>query len=149
MNSTGLSNPDRTRPDRPRLSSQYAAKLDRRLEELLPDCGRDERRRRIEGALDFLYCCSRPGAPSLAPTPKIDAVWHEMIMFTADYRALCRSLGVAFVDHEPLEPGAEDAPSVAQTVAFMRKCGISLAGSADLWSEDEAAKCCSGHISFD
>lgn len=130
----------------PELSPDFAGKLDTRLRTALPECSIAERQRRVAAALDFLQCCTRPGAPSLAPSPAIDAVWHEMIMFTADYRELCHSMGVAFIDHEPLDGTEPDAPTVSATVSFMKECG--LKPSADLWSTTEAPKCCSGHVSF-
>lgn len=129
----------------PELPSGFAEKLEARLGTTLPDCGPAERQRRIAAALEFLSCCARPGAPALAPSPAVDAVWHEMIMFTAEYRELCHKMGVAFIDHEPL--GAEaDGPTVSATVSFMRECGFQP--SADLWNTTEPANCCSGHVSF-
>jgi hypothetical protein len=70
-----------------------------------------------------------------------------MIMFTADYRQLCRSLGVAFIDHEPIAQGALEAPSVEETVTFMRKCGVRP--DPALWEAQGPARCCSGHVSLD
>lgn len=130
----------------PHLSPVFAEKLEPRLREVLPDCTSSERQRRVAAALDFLSCCARPEAPSLAPSPKIDAIWHEMIMFTADYRKLCHDMGVAFIDHEPIQGDIVDAPTVGQTVTFMRECGIEP--DPDLWNVNEPAKCCSGHVSF-
>jgi hypothetical protein len=130
----------------PTISPRFAAKLMGRLGETLPDCGRDERERRVQGALEFLHCCARPGAPSLAPSPAIDEVWHEMIIFTADYRELCHSMDVAFIDHEPLDGTEPNAPTVAATVTFMKRCGLDP--SPDLWDSTATPRCCSGHISF-
>ncbi len=126
------------------LSADFADKLRWRLAEVRPDCGVAEHERRISATLDFLAACAIPGAPSLAPSPAIDQVWHEMIMHTADYRELCLGLGVAFIDHEPAGPHSSAMPSVEDTVTFMRSRGIATDNAEDLWQSDGATKCC-GH----
>jgi hypothetical protein len=41
-----------------------------------------------------LYCKSRAAAPmSLSIPPRLDAVWHELILNTEDYAAVCATLG--------------------------------------------------------
>lgn len=48
----------------------------------------------------FLYLCgTRHGKWS--PTPKIDAAWHEFILYTNDYMLFCNSMFGRFIHHTP------------------------------------------------
>lgn len=129
------------------LPESYRRRLDQRLREERPDWDTAERLRRIEATVEFLRCCALPDAPRLSPSPLLDPIWHEMLMFTAEYREFCRSLGVDFIDHEPLLDDSAERPAVAETVAFMRSHGVSFEDTADLWlRKDLEPKCCSSHV---
>jgi len=44
----------------------------------------------------------------IVPTERADAIWHEHILFTKEYREFCNALVGHFVDHVPgLEKGSE------------------------------------------
>ncbi len=48
----------------------------------------------------YLYLCTISGE-KLAPTPKIDAAWHEFLMYTRDYTCFCQQMFGTFVHHTP------------------------------------------------
>mgnify|MGYP001569688629 CR=1 FL=1 len=57
--------------------------------------------------LRFLIVCSQADG-SLAPSKLIDEVWHEAILHTRDYAALCMALCGHFIHHTPTaEPDPE------------------------------------------
>jgi hypothetical protein len=128
-----------------RLQPEYESKLVARLQTRYPYESLLEVRRHVDATLQFLEWCTLDGAPPLGPCPEVDRVWHEMLMFTADYRGLCRALGVQFIDHEPIEAPNDQSPSAARTLEFVRTRGIEPR-HRDLWSYTGAAKCCGGHI---
>lgn len=134
-------------PSAPRseLSPGYAEKLRDRLAEVLPGLSPADRWRHVRATLDFLTCCTVEGNTMLAPSSAVDVVWHEMIMFTADYRAHCADLGVAFIDHEPTRPGM-NTPTVRRTVEALRRNRLLSPETADLWVDDAPAKCCGGCV---
>lgn len=74
------------------------------------------------------------------PSPQIDDMWHTALMFTADYRALCESLG-RFIDHEPVvEPDPDGYLQYMETREYARGVFGSLDG--DMWpTAIEVAKC--------
>lgn len=48
----------------------------------------------------FLYICgTRPGIAS--PTDKIDAAWHEFVLYTMDYASFCDEMFGRFIHHVP------------------------------------------------
>jgi len=49
-----------------------------------------------------------PWGTRLAPSPAVDAVWHEHILDTAAYRADCDSIFGRFLDHSPSFGGEND-----------------------------------------
>lgn len=48
----------------------------------------------------YLYLCATT-RKALAPTPSIDAGWHEFLMYTRDYARFCADTLGAFVHHTP------------------------------------------------
>lgn len=66
----------------------------------------------------FLYLCAT-AAVGYVPPPKVDAGWHEFILFTADYEAFCFDFFGHFVHHEPRRLGdtSTDGPTLHDTVA--------------------------------
>lgn len=132
--------------ERPGLPPGFEDKVRERLREASPALAEQEWDLRLKATLQFLHCFMEPDAPRLAPCVAVDAVWHKMIMHTADYRRFCESLGVPFIEHEPLAPGAVDAPPVARTVAFMQERGIWSDETAALWADAASPGCCGGHV---
>lgn len=127
------------------LPADFEHKLTNRLAMVHPGTSRGELRRHVEATVEFLSWCTIADAPPLAPCPAVDVVWHEMIMFTADYRALCRQIGAGFIDHEPIEHPDPKGPSALRTLAFARRHGR-VPRHPDLWAYSGAAKCCGGHV---
>ena len=71
-------------------------------------------------ALAFVATAARnPGAP-IAPSRVVDEGWHALILHTALYARLCRSLG-RFVDHYPERPDQtrQGQDVITRTVALI------------------------------
>lgn len=124
------------------LEPEFRHRLDRSLAATWPGVDAAERDRRIRATVDFLRACAESPGLELAPAPIIDEVFHTMVLETAHYRAFCRGLGVAFIDHTPFPPDAPAPRSVAETIDHMRAAGHSLSGVEDLWPRSSAAQCC-------
>lgn len=59
------------------------------------------------------------GGPFVVPTRRADALWHQHILHTADYRAFCDALIGRYIDHHPgLEPGTQ---MYRESIAYSRK----------------------------
>jgi hypothetical protein len=54
----------------------------------------------FEALKQFLYTCSVVDQP-VAPSKRIDDIWHVFILFTKDYREFCKDILGSFVDHVP------------------------------------------------
>jgi len=57
----------------------------------------------------FLMCAVLKGVPMYST--KVDAVWHEMLMFTREYEQFCQQFCGVFIHHAPHAPGAVQDPS--------------------------------------
>ena len=62
----------------------------------------------FEDTKRFLYLCGT-GTQVVAPSPKIDEVWHNFILYTEDYLAFCKTQFGRFIHHRPRRKS--DAPS--------------------------------------
>ncbi|WP_406421100.1 hypothetical protein OH809_20200 [Streptomyces sp. NBC_00873] len=65
-----------------------------------PEMNEELAGRILEEALKFVAACSRYEAAGLAPSRIVDEGWHALILHTATYAELCKSLG-GFVHHFP------------------------------------------------
>jgi len=82
----------------------------------------------------FLYLCAtkRKGDPFLAPTKKVDAGWHEFILFTEDYASFCQNFLGRFIHHRPSRK--EDAYDGARALRFTKAFAASTFGAlSDNW----------------
>ncbi len=69
----------------------------------------------------YLYLCAST-AGGLAPPPRIDAGWHEFLMYTRDYRDFCMDSFGNFIHHTPtpaLLPHLISDPSATVDLAGM------------------------------
>ncbi|MCI3929570.1 glycine-rich domain-containing protein [Streptomyces sp. AN091965] len=57
----------------------------------------------VEEALKFVVTCATRPEERLRPSRVVDEGWHALILHTATYAELCRSLG-RFVHHTPERP---------------------------------------------
>lgn len=64
----------------------------------------DEARALFEDTKRFLYLCGVNPDGRWGPTTKIDAGWHEFLMFTKEYREFCHQHFGRFIDHTPNDP---------------------------------------------
>jgi hypothetical protein len=104
--------------------------------------GIDEARCALEDAVTFLRAAAEAPSFGLSPSPKVDAAWHQFVLFTVDYGRFCDSLGT-FVHHVPLVD--EQRPpfegwrklSLADTYAFIRAEGHPL--HDELWRSPTVA----------
>lgn len=63
----------------------------------------------FEDVMAWLWATTRPDAPPLAIDPPlriVDEMWHELVLHTARYAALCERWLGRFVHHHPDAPGA-------------------------------------------
>ncbi len=69
----------------------------------------------FEDAMAWLWISTQPGSPARTIDPAlriIDEMWHELVLHTACYRALCDRHFGRFVDHLPSpadDDGGDDA----------------------------------------
>lgn len=69
------------------------------------DVDADGARRGIAEVLRFLALTGRSEV-GLTPSPRVDDAWHEIILCTREYSALCQRYFGRFVHHDP--GGSED-----------------------------------------
>jgi hypothetical protein len=101
----------------------------------------DEARKAWTELLRFLIVCGQADG-SLAPSKRIDEVWHEVILHTRDYAALCTALCGHFIHHTPTaEP---DPEAYTRTLALLTRAFGPL--NDVYWPRRHLAlaKCCSG-----
>jgi hypothetical protein len=70
----------------------------------------------------FLYLCAT-NEQAMAPPEDIDEIWHNFILFTADYAKFCDTYVGFFLNHQPLtvaERAASDGTIVRNTLAAAR-----------------------------
>lgn len=63
----------------------------------------------FEDMKKFLYLCTISDEP-VCPSPTIDEMWHNFILFTQDYRQFCDTCAGGFIHHRPHrrgEPGSK------------------------------------------
>lgn len=112
-----------------------------------PDMSEEMASRIVDEGLKFVAACATNPGLGLAPSRIVDEGWHALILHTALYAELCKSLGGRFVHHFPgYDPTNYDPPILDRT----RETIAALGWEADpqLWGppSDEtlasvAAKC--------
>jgi hypothetical protein len=58
---------------------------------------------------------TRGGCPMISL--RVDAAWHELLLFTEPYAAFCREHLGTFMSHDPTVPDAPPAPAPSDTLA--------------------------------
>ena len=101
---------DQTRR-KPNLAAIMAYQFDPLLHRMVDKHGwTDEQARScFEDLKRFFYLCAVSDAP-IAPSEKIDEMWHNFILFTADYAAFCRTEIGYFIHHRPRR--RDEQPSI-------------------------------------
>jgi len=74
----------------------------------------------------FLYLCAI-NEQSMAPSPKIDEIWHDFILFTADYSAFCKGMTGHFIHHRPRR--RDDIPSIRNLGLDTLKLAVATFGT--------------------
>lgn len=82
----------------------------------------------FEDVKGFLYLSSLAKGP-ISPTKKLDAGWHEFILFTRDYREFCVECVGGFVHHVPTDISIS-SQYLDHTIALARE---HLGASSDNW----------------
>ncbi|MES2216502.1 MAG: hypothetical protein V4481_04375 [Patescibacteria group bacterium] len=62
----------------------------------------------------YAWLCVTSGQ-SIAPTPVIDDMWHNHILFTADYAKFCRTVLGRFLHHRPNRRGEKSQHGSGET----------------------------------
>lgn len=86
----------------------------------------------------YLYLCATSNE-KLAPTPKIDAAWHEFLMFTRDYRDFCQKNLGAFVHHTPTP--ALTLHEVLDPKRTFELAGAKFGSLSSNWQSPVSAEC--------
>ena len=91
----------------------YARTLDRRLAAKRPELTADQRGQVFAGLREYFHLCNDAGRNMVAmPSQAVDDAWHELILFTRQYRRFCDRAFGRFLHHTPAEAMA--SPTVAQ-----------------------------------
>lgn len=81
----------------------------------------------------LLLCQSQPGLPMYSC--RIDAVWHQFMLFTQDYQRFCDVHLGHFAHHEPERPGAEQSPAATSREAFLQLYQQHFGEPSPLWDD--------------
>jgi hypothetical protein len=54
----------------------------------------------------------------LAPSPEVDEMWHQWILYTMDYTDFCEKLG-GYVHHKPIPTGSPEQPPLDPTISLL------------------------------
>ncbi|MDX6554679.1 MAG: hypothetical protein QOD86_874 [Miltoncostaeaceae bacterium] len=102
------------------------AGLDAKLARARPELNAAGRFEAVEGLRDWLRICQRSKLKGFVAMPSraADDAWHEMILFTQEYMALCRGAFGRYLHHAPA--GGEDGPDMAAGLdhAWWLACGV-------------------------
>ncbi len=58
---------------------------------------------------------------SFAPTPSVDAIWHELIIDTRRYLQICLEVHGQFIHHRPLDPN-QVAINTGEILGYTKEC---------------------------
>ena len=97
--------------------------------------------RAVDAAWGFLELCAVRPELQLSPSPQVDAIWHETLLFTRQYRELCAALGLrqGIIHHEPFdEPGGLGGGAGATVAAFI-EAGIRY--DPEFWPSGQLEPC--------
>lgn len=86
----------------------------------------------------FLIICAESN-DSLAPSTRIDRIWHEFILHTPDYREYCSSRLGAFIDHLPSE--VPEVAAYERTLSQLRQRFGDI--NVRVWPAGSAGRCSS------
>ncbi len=109
--------------------------IDRRIE------SQETARPALKETIAFLWLCAHSDC-SLTPSRRIDAVWHEFILFTRMYASFCHEHLGSFVHHQPDNDGAMNAARYQDTINQYRQ-SLGEPDSAFWPAPDGSADC--GH----
>ena len=102
------------------------AGLDAKLARARPELSAAGRLEAVEGLRDWLRICQRSRLRGFVAMPSraADDAWHEMILFTREYSALCRGAFGRYLHHAPA--GGEDGPDMdaGMRAAWLLACGV-------------------------
>lgn len=93
--------------------------------------------------LKFLYLCAYSDA-TLTPSLRIDAVWHELILFSRSYTDFCIKHFSCYIHHQPSDSPSAEAHQYQHTLQlYIRYFGKP---NADFWvnagiCESECGSC--------
>lgn len=94
----------------------------------------------FEDVKGFLYLSSLSKGP-ISPTKKLDAGWHEFILFTRDYADFCMQCVGHFVHHVPTDVSIS-SQYLSHTIALAREhLGVSSenwVGDTSICDDDDA-----------
>ena len=81
----------------------------------------------------------------LTPSPMVDQVWHEHILFTKEYRKFCKKHFGSYVNHAPTVEGyskasaSDDQHSYAVTL-YLYERYLKVVPSTTFWPVDDNTK---------
>lgn len=106
-------------------------------------CGRlgydhDEARNAWIELLRFLTVCSK-SERSLAPSKRIDEIWHEVILYTREYATICSEVCGHFIHHIPT--AERDPEAYERTLASLKTAFGSLNSEYWPYGEPNFADC--------
>lgn len=104
------------------------AGLDAKLALARPELNAAGRYEAIEGLRDWLRICQRSRLRGFVAMPSraADDAWHEMILFTREYTALCRGAFGRYLHHAPA--GGEDGPDMEAGMATAWRLACQVEG---------------------
>lgn len=70
--------------------------------------------------LRFMHLCANSDK-TVTPSARVDALWHEFILFTRSYRAYCESTFGKFVHHQPSAVPDKELKQYIRTIALYER----------------------------
>lgn len=64
-------------------------------------CCREDAAKALREVLRFLFLVANSDVGRLTPSHRVDLAWHELILCTKVYRAVCNELFGRYIDHHP------------------------------------------------
>lgn len=120
-------------PSHAALGFRLPALLDKLVSDTLADTAAQAELLFGELKKYLILCQSQPGLPMYSC--RIDAVWHQFMLFTQDYQRFCDEHLGHFAHHEPELPGAAPSSAATSREQFLELYEQHFGAPSALWDD--------------